>query len=404
MDDTVIVIHRILDDRLNQLVFDEIPGAYLVGGFIRDAFLSKISMDRDFAVKGEPDKIAYKIKGYVGGTVVKLKDGSTVRIALKDGTTLDFSRYDNEISDDLLRRDFTINAIAFSIETGLYDPLNGIADLKTGCIRMTREENLRDDPVRLIRAYRFVGEIDGHIDDKTMEAIRRHKGLLRQSAPERITLEFFKLLQSKACLRALREAFDCSLGREVIPLENNKLDNVMKKLIEVTQKLKEAPEEFKEGLDAEVSQGLTLKGLILLDILLEETGMEATRLRLSKKIKTRIALFKMRQEGVLSSRDASDEELYDCFERLGDSILEVIMIQGREGLYGKAMRYLTISGNPVLDGEDIAEITGVGEGPTVGRLLYEVKKAQFTGKIRSRKEATAYLKSFFGKKTLDRHP
>lgn len=404
MDDTVIVTQRIFDDRLNQLVFNEIPGAYLVGGFIRDAFLSRISRDRDFAVKGEPERIAYKIRGYVGGTVVKLKDGSTVRVALKDGTTLDFSRYDNGISDDLLRRDFTINAIAFSVEAGLYDPVDGIADLKTGCIRMTREENLRDDPVRLIRAYRFVGEIDGHIDDKTREAIRRHKGLFRESAPERITLEFFKLLQSKACLRALREAFEDSPGSEVIPIENKKLDNVMQKLVEVTRKLKEAPEEFKEDLDAEVSQGLTLKGLILLDILLEETSMETTRLRLSKKIKTRIALFKKRQKGVLSSRDASDEELYDCFEGLGDSILEVILIQGREDLYGKALRYLTISGNPVLDGEDIAEITGIGEGPMVGRLLYEVKKAQFAGKVGSRKEATAYLKSFSGKKTLDRHP
>lgn len=403
MDDTVIVTQRILEDRLNQRVFNEIPEAYLVGGFIRDAFLSKISRDRDFAVKGEPDEIAYKIRGYIGGTVVKLKDGSTVRVALKDGTTLDFSKYDGEISDDLLRRDFTINAIAFSIEAGLYDPLNGIADLKTGCIRMTREENLVNDPVRLIRAYRFVGEIDGHIDDKTREAIRRHKGLLRQSAPERITLEFFKLLQSKACLRALREAFEDSPGSEVIPIENNELDNVMQKLIEITRKLKEAPEEFKEDLDAEVSQGLTLKGLILLDILIEETDMESTRLRLSKKLKSRITLFKKRQQGVLSSRDASDEVLYDCFEGLGDSILEAVLVEGREDLYGKAMRYLTISGNPVLNGEDIVEIAGVGEGPAVGRLLYEVKKAQFAGKIRNRKEATAYLERFFSKKTPDRH-
>ncbi|GMT48337.1 MAG: cytidine(C)-cytidine(C)-adenosine (A)]-adding enzyme [bacterium] len=398
MDDTVIVTKRILDDRLNQLVFNEIPGAYLVGGFIRDAFLSRISGDRDFAVKGEPDKVAFKIKGYVGGTIVKLKDGSTVRIALKDGTTLDFSRYEGEISDDLLRRDFTINAIAFSVETGLYDPAGGIADLKTGCIRMTREENLRDDPVRLIRAYRFVGEIDGHIDDNTREVIRRHKGLLRQSAPERITLEFFKLLQSKACVRALREAFEDNLGCEIIPIKNNKLDDIMQKLIEVTRKLKEAPEEFKEDLDAEVSQGLTLKGLVLLDILLEETGMENTQLRLSKKLKTRIARFKNRQKGILSSRDASDEALYDCLEGLGDSILEVILIEGREDLYAKAKRYLTISGNPVLDGEDIAEITGVGEGPAVGRLLYEVKKAQFAGKISDSKDAADYLKRFCGKK------
>ncbi|HDH01990.1 MAG TPA: CCA tRNA nucleotidyltransferase [Nitrospirae bacterium] len=398
MDDTVIVTKRILDDRLNQMVFNEIPGAYLVGGFVRDAFLSRISGDRDFAVKGEPDEIAYKIRGYIGGTVVKLKDGSTVRIALKDGTTLDFSRYDGEISDDLLRRDFTINAIAFSVETGLYDPVGGIADLKTGCIRMTREENLRDDPVRLIRAYRFVGEIDGHIDDNTREVIRRHKGLLRQSAPERITLEFFKLLQSKACVRALREAFEDNLGSEIIPIKNNKLDDIMQKLIEVTRKLKEAPEEFKEDLDAEVSQGLTLKGLVLLDILLEESGMENTQLRLSKKLKTRITQLKNRQKGILSSRDASDEALYDCFEGLGDSILEVILIEGREDLYAKAKRYLTISGNPVLDGEDIAEITGVEEGPAVGRLLYEVKKAQFAGKISDSKDAADYLKRFCGKK------
>jgi len=396
LDDTTRVIQGILDDGLNRVVFREVQDAYLVGGFIRDAFLSVTSRDRDFAVHGDLEKIVYKIRGFVGGTIVKLKDGTTLRIALGGGETLDFSRYDNEISDDLLRRDFTINAIAFSVETGLHDPLGGVQDLKKGCVRMIREGNLVDDPVRMLRAYRFVGELDGYVDDDTRKVIRRHKGLIQRSAPERITLEFFKLLQSRACLKALREAFEEGVGGEVIPLKNKESDSVMQKMVEVMRKLKGTPEDFRRELDEEVSQGLTLRGLVMLDILLDRVPVEQTRLRLSGRLRSRIARFKGRREDVLSREEVDDDELFDCFEGLGDSIPEAVLVQGRPELYDRAKRYLAVRSRPLLSGEDVERITSVARGPAVGRLLYELRKAQFAGRVRNREEAEALLRRLAG--------
>ncbi len=396
MDDTAVVIRRILDDRLNRVVFREVPEACLVGGFIRDAFLGGVSGDRDFAVKGDPEEIACRIKGFVGGTIVKLKDGATVRIALRGGMSLDFSRYGGGISDDLLRRDFTINAIAFSVETGLYDPLGGVRDLKRRCIRMIREENLVDDPVRMLRAYRFVGELDGYVDAATRGAIKRHKGLLERSAPERITLEFFKLLQSRACPRALKEAFEVSVGRAIVPLKNKELNAVMQKMVEVIRNLEEAPEDFRRRLDRGVSQGLTLRGLVLLDVLLGGVAVESTRLRLSGRLMRRVARFRGCREDVLGREGVDDGDLFDCFEALGCSVLEAVLVQGRPDLYEKARRYLAVCDRPLLNGEDVRRLAPGVEGPEVGRLLYEAKKAQFAGRIRSREEAAAFLRRLSG--------
>ncbi len=365
-----------------------------MGGFIRDALIGKDSQDRDYAVK-DPEASASLVRELTGGSLVRLKEGQTIRITLSGGITLDFTGYGQDVAEDLCRRDFTFNAMAFSPSRGHHDPFGGMEDLKKGRVRMVREDNLAADPVRLLRAYRFVGELDGFIEEETVRVIKRYRDRLRTAAPERITSEFFKLIQSRAYLKGLESAFRDGVAEGIIPLENKALERAFQKLVEVNRKLQRPPEVIAQLLQNEVSQGLTLRGLIVLEVLLREADLGAVRLSLSRKTKTRILGFRR----VRALRGLDDGRLFDAFSALGDSILEAVLIEGDAGLLEKAQRFIAVCRRPLLNGEEIKEVLRTGEGPWIGRLLREIKRAQFTGRVRERSEAVRYLK---GLSTKDR--
>lgn len=99
------------------------------------------------------------------------------------------------VQDDLIRRDFTINAIARDLKTGkLIDPHNGQDDMKRGLIRMLRPDTFRDDPLRMLRAVQFAARFDFEIEPQTFQAITDNAGLIDSVTPERIQEEFIKLL------------------------------------------------------------------------------------------------------------------------------------------------------------------------------------------------------------------
>lgn len=380
----------ILKDHYNRLVLNTIPDSYLVGGFIRNILLSRESKDRDYSVKMEPEDAAGLINTHTDGTVVRLKDPLVIRIALEDGTTLDFTRYEHNIKEDLLRRDFTFNAIAFSLDKGIYDPLGGFNDLQKGRVRVIREDNLVKDPVRVIRAYRFIGELNGFIDDNTRKALRCKKYLLQYSPSERITSEFFKLLESRAFQKALYSAFKDNVINEIIPLKNNKLEHYFDKIVEVDKRLENLPEGFLVYFKEFISQEITLKGLIILNVLLKGVEVGSTRLTLSNKIQRRILQFK-RGENEDSCKDLTDKSIYDCFTKLGDSLMEFIVLNDNIGLFTKAEKFLRVKRTPLLDGEEIKRAIKIKEGPLVGRLLHEVSRAQFEGTVADKEDAVRYL-------------
>ncbi len=90
----------------------------------------KISKDRDFIVADDIKSFTHEIRKFIGGTLIEFKKGETTRLVLKDGVTLDFSRPMGTLEEDLSKRDFTINAIAWSPDSGIIDPYKGIEDIK----------------------------------------------------------------------------------------------------------------------------------------------------------------------------------------------------------------------------------------------------------------------------------
>lgn len=188
--------------------------AYLVGGSVRDAFLDRghADGDVDVATDARPDVVAAAVKGWADavwlqgqrfGTVGCAKDGDTFEITtLRAEMYHPESRkpevtYADDIETDLSRRDFTVNAIAMSLDDPrVIDPFDGLADLGARRLRtpLGPEVSFEDDPLRMLRAARFVATLHFAPDPAVVEAIERMRSRLQIVSAERIRDELSKLL------------------------------------------------------------------------------------------------------------------------------------------------------------------------------------------------------------------
>jgi tRNA nucleotidyltransferase/poly(A) polymerase len=186
---------------------------YLVGGAVRDALLGRASHDLDFAVPAGGIKLARRIADALKGAFYPLdSDRDTGRVVLmgenEARTILDFATYRGAgIEADLRDRDFTINAIAYNLNTeALFDPLNGGNDLRAKRIRACAPESLANDPVRVLRAVRLAAGLGFQIEVETRQNMKQAAGGLRSVSPERLRDELFRILdgpQPGTVLRAL---------------------------------------------------------------------------------------------------------------------------------------------------------------------------------------------------------
>ncbi|BAI79569.1 tRNA nucleotidyltransferase (CCA-adding enzyme) [Deferribacter desulfuricans SSM1] len=173
---------------------------YFVGGFVRDVLLGKKAKDVDLVPFGIDYKdFAWLLKKKLQATSVPFKDN--IRLILKD-FVIDVSKpRGKNIIEDLQKRDFTINNLATDIKGNIIGDTN---DLKNKVIKYVYEDVFNDDPVRILRAFRFVSQLDFDIENKTFEKIFREKNLLKNAPFERIYDELIKLLKGKSNFKALK--------------------------------------------------------------------------------------------------------------------------------------------------------------------------------------------------------
>ena len=178
------------------------PGSALVGGSVRDALLNKLSQkpDLDFVIPTNAINFSENLSKKINGTFIKLDEKRDIARLVINGWTLDFARQVGEnLQDDLLRRDFRINAIALRL-TGkpeIFDPTGGINDLKSKKIVAISEKNLIDDPLRILRGFRFMCELDFELEKKTKTFLKNNVDKLSNIAPERMKMEILKIVNSK---------------------------------------------------------------------------------------------------------------------------------------------------------------------------------------------------------------
>jgi tRNA nucleotidyltransferase/poly(A) polymerase len=184
--------------QLDTKIFPRAPGAFIVGGSIRDLLCGREPVDYDIAVLGDPLKFARRIESSTNGRLVELgKPGQMIIRVVSEKHIIDVSSItEASIEKDLQARDFTINAMAYDLSSNrLIDPVGAQRDLKRKIIRMVSKDIFKRDPVRLLRAYRIAAEFQFEIEPQTKAAIQKHAALIQQSAGERVRAEFFKMLQ-----------------------------------------------------------------------------------------------------------------------------------------------------------------------------------------------------------------
>ena len=216
--------------------------AYAVGGCGRDALLGRIPEDWDITTAAKPGEIKAIFPrtvdtGIAHGTVTVLLGGESFEVTTfrTDGEYEDM-RHPKEVhfvpdlKEDLLRRDFTVNAMAYSRESGLVDLYGGLDDLRDGVLRCVGEarERFSEDALRMLRAVRFSAQLDFSVEDQTKQAIEELAGNIAYVSKERIQTELSKLVLSDhpeklvlACetgicrivLPAFQDLFEANEGR-----------------------------------------------------------------------------------------------------------------------------------------------------------------------------------------------
>lgn len=204
--------------------------AYAVGGCVRDAMLGKQPQDWDITTSALPMQVKALFRrtvdtGIQHGTVTVLldKEGFEVTTYRVDGKYED-GRHPTEVAftaslaEDLKRRDFTINAMAYNETEGLVDLFSGAEDLERGIIRCVgvAKERFSEDALRILRAFRFSAQLDFAIEEDTLNAAQELAGTLRKISAERIYAELTKLLLSEHPGRLLT-AYECDITEVILP-------------------------------------------------------------------------------------------------------------------------------------------------------------------------------------------
>lgn len=268
----------------------------LVGGPVRDAFLGRATNDLDFTTDATPDEILEVVKpiaeahwdiGREFGTIGAKLHGHTVEITTYRADAYDGTSrkpevvFGTSLDDDLVRRDFTVNALALRLpQLALVDPSGGVEDLIAGVLRTPSapEVSFGDDPLRMMRAARFASQLGFEVEAGTLAAMSALAPEIDRISSERVRDELSKLLCTEAPRRGIRLLVDTGIAERVLPeIPALKLE------IDEHHHHKDVYEHsltvLDQAIDYEVSRGrLSSPDLVVrLAALLHDIGKPATR-------------------------------------------------------------------------------------------------------------------------------
>ncbi|MGW1427658.1 CCA tRNA nucleotidyltransferase [Streptomyces sp. NPDC002431] len=210
-------------------------GLALVGGSVRDALLGRLGNDLDFTTDARPEDVLTIVRpwadavwevGIAFGTVGAQKDGYQIEVTTYRSEAYDRTSrkpevsYGDSIEEDLVRRDFTVNAMAVALpQKEFVDPHGGLDDLAARVLRTpgTPEESFSDDPLRMLRAARFAAQLDFDVAPDVVAAMTEMAGRIEIVSAERVRDELNKLLLSSQPRKGLALLVDTGLAQQVLP-------------------------------------------------------------------------------------------------------------------------------------------------------------------------------------------
>ncbi len=231
----MVSFKELLQPQLEEFIISQVDACgeiFLVGGAIRNTYLRKEVRDLDFAVKKGAIKAAKNVADYFNGDyfVLDKKRGAARALISIKGKKLkiDFALlYGSSIGEDLCKRDFTINAMAIKIPlwSKVIDPLDGKVDIKDSILRPCSPNSFQDDPVRTIRAIRFMNEFNLFLDCSEIELVKSASVRLDEVSNERKRDEIFNILEKTDVKKAIAQLMEFGIIEKVFP-EVNKLNKM----------------------------------------------------------------------------------------------------------------------------------------------------------------------------------
>ena len=402
---------------------------YLVGGSVRDLFLQRQTTDIDFALASNAIQFAKAFATRIRATCIVLEENpSTARVIVKQDApsqtpslSMDFVQFRAaSLTEDLCLRDLTINAMAIAFENvepvtnntceqnsvHVIDPCDGMKDLEAGLLRFPSEQVVQDDPVRLLRIYRFAAQLDFKIPESAIDLVTKHQSLLANVALERCSDELMKIFDVEKAHPYLQQMETIGLLTQVLP--SIKATNILWGSLETFEEnpipielhvhRSEINDYLRENLGAEVNRHSLIKLSLLLGDNLNGVG---AHLRLSRKatqfmkrllsggkaLKNENRQLTQKQIirflrtyasdwwGVLLYAAASHPIDPTLLEQIANTYYEHILPIIRQGR--------------LITGTDLIKHFDLKEGKQIGRLLKEIEARQFDGEIRTREEALA---------------
>lgn len=395
-------------------------GAFLVGGSVRDALLNRQAdyLDLDFVLPDHAVETARAIAVHYGAGFVVLDADHQIARVVFSNATVDFAQQIGAtIYSDLHRRDFTINAIAYNPHSEtLLDPLNGCHDLQRKTLCMIAPENLKDDPLRLLRAYRQAAQLGFSLDAATKHTIQTLAPYLKAVAAERVRGELDCLLSLPEGTPLLQQAWDDGLLPVWLPRVKASHLQQLQTIDQAAAQLHERWPDYSTLLQSWIKEKSTpglhrswLKATKLSQLLAEDPdAAEATlsTLKYSRAEQQAIISVLMGWQCLrqaVGHGAASARQQYHLFKITGAGFVGVALLGLAHGVPQPIMvplmeRYLNPD-DPVahpktlVSGRDLIQDLGLKPGPQIGELLESVHLAQAEGVVTTRDEALAWLRN-----------
>ena len=427
---------------------------YLVGGIIRDTFLNKENHDKDIIVCDIDAKIfAQKFADKYNCAFVPLDETNNIyRVVFPDKVNyIDITNpINNSLEEDLKRRDITINSIAYNIKTDeIIDINNGIDDIKNGVIRAISEENFIEDPLRIIRAYRFASTLGFEISKETLNIIKKHTDKIIHPAIERINMEILKLFGGKYAHKILLEMdktgiidilFPIMLDVKKVPPNTHHHLDLFNHSIETVKQIQTIYEISEKAVKEHIDTHLKLAGF-LHDIgkfstwTIEENGRHRfighdelganiakgilKKQKYSKKqieYITFIIRHHIYPSSVVSAPNINDKIYMRYVRKAGENSIDLITVAKADRLSARGVEvsdemvqknisdlnklqdfYLKVKPTlkplpKLIDGKEIMQILNISPSRELGEIINKLHEEQLEGNITTKEDAISYIK------------
>lgn len=390
--------------------------AYLIGGTVRDLLLGTENLDIDIVIEGDAIAFGEKIAHELHGTIVSHKRFGTCTVTTPEHVKIDFATARKEtyakpaalpivefssLKNDLIRRDFTVNAMAISLDEHkfgqLIDFFDGVGDLSRKSIKALHDKSFIDDPTRIMRAVRFEQRLNFMIEPHTALLIRRSidKEIYKKVEAPRLRDEIILILKEKEPFKIIKRMDEFKALKLVHPhLKMHKYLN------EIFAAVDEASSWYQENSPRKRS---IEKWLIYLMAMFEESSLDSAQYFCNKfefKRGERLRMMSYKEKGskilktLNSKRKILPSKIYRLLEPLSHEVTLLLMAVSRSDAgKGRIMEFFhKYNGmRPALRGNDIKSL-GVKAGPHFARIVDKILYKKLDGILKTKEEELAYAR------------